>query len=52
MFKVMARQDRQAKTRTFEVNAAGIVLWDRLNPGSTIPRAAPYRRIDGVWIGP
>lgn len=38
--------------RTFEVNAAGIVLWDRLNPGSTIPRAAPYRRIDGVWIGP
>ena len=38
--------------RTFEVNQAGTVVWDRLNPGITVPRAAPYRRINGLWIGP
>ncbi len=38
--------------RTFEINQAGTVVWDRLNPGITVPRAAPYRRINGLWIGP
>ncbi len=38
--------------RTFEVNQAGTVVWDRLNPGITVARAARYRRVDGVWVGP
>ena len=38
--------------RTFEVNAAGAVIWDRTNTGLTIARAARYRQVKGLWIGP
>ena len=38
--------------RTFEVNSAGRVIWDRTNTGLTIARAPRYRMVNGVWVGP
>jgi len=38
--------------RTFEVNAAGAVIWNRINTGLTIARAPRYRQVNGLWVGP
>ena len=38
--------------RTFEVNSAGTVIWDRANTGLTIARAPRYRLVNGLWYGP
>ena len=38
--------------RTFEVNSAGTVIWDRTNTGLTIARAPRYRMVNGAWVGP
>ena len=41
-----------SSARTFEVNNAGTVIWDRTNTGLTIARAPRYRMVNGVWVGP